>query len=101
LKIKKQDTVKIISGKDRGKTGKVVAILEDKIVVEGVNIIKKHKKKKQNQKDPGGIITIEAPIHISKVMLICPKTNKPTRVGYKLVNGKKSRFSKKGKTIIN
>ncbi|NMC59712.1 MAG: 50S ribosomal protein L24, partial [Candidatus Methanofastidiosa archaeon] len=82
MKIKKNDTVLVIAGNYKGKTGKVLKVFRDtnKVIVEGVNIVKRHSK--PTQKVPqGGIIQKEAPIHVSNVMLIDPKTNEPTRVG--------------------
>jgi large subunit ribosomal protein L24 len=87
LRIKKGDTVQVISGprEDKGKTGKVIAVYLDteRVLVEGVNRIKKHTKTGQSNRGSktGGIITQEAPIHISNVMLVDPETKKPTRVG--------------------
>ncbi len=101
MKIKNGDNVIIISGKDRGKKGKVTRALsrEDKVIVEGVNIKKKHQKpKKNNQK--GQIVEFTAPIHISNVMMIDKKTEQPTRIGYEMRGGKKVRVSKKSNTII-
>ncbi|RMH65099.1 MAG: 50S ribosomal protein L24 [Calditrichaeota bacterium] len=98
MKIKKDDTVKVMSGnyKDRGKVGKVLKVYPDqnKIIVEGVNIIKRHTK--PNQKNPqGGIVEKEAPIHVSKVMYYSTKFNVTTRVGYKfLEDGSKVRYCK-------
>lgn len=82
MKIKKNDTVLVIAGNYKGKTGKVLKVFRDtkKVIVEGVNIVKRHSK--PTQKVPqGGIIQKEAPIHVSNVMLVDPKTNEPTRVG--------------------
>ena len=103
MKLKKGDFVQVITGKDRGKQGKILSILrdKDKVVVEKVNVVKKHKKSTGNQKDPGGIIEFEAPIHISNVMLVDPEKNKPTRVGFKIVDKKKVRFSKKSGAVLN
>lgn len=97
MKIKKGDKVKVISGKDNGKMGKVISVLrdKDKVVVEKVNIVKKHKKKTGDQKDPGGIISFEAPINISNVMLVCSSCNKPTRLGFTIKDKKKKRICKK------
>ncbi|MCS7151989.1 MAG: 50S ribosomal protein L24 [Endomicrobia bacterium] len=100
-KIKKKDVVIVISGKDKGKKGEVIKVLpdEDKIIVSRVNIVKKHTR--PTQTDPGGIKEIEKPIHISKVKLICPKCNQPTRVGFKfLPDGNKVRYCKKCKEMI-
>lgn len=96
MKIKKGDTVKIISGKDRNKTGKVTNALikEGKIVVEGINISKKHSRpKKQGQK--GQIVQIAMPINISNAMIICAGCNKTTRVSKKMVGNKMVRVCKK------
>ncbi len=96
MKIKKNDNVMIISGKDRGKSGKVLKIFPktDSVVIEGANIRKKHSRsKKQGQK--GQIIQKPAPIHTSNVMLICSACNKPRRIGYKIFENKKTRICKK------
>ncbi len=96
FKIKKGDLVMVMSGKDRGSKGHVLQVIrsKDRVVVEGVNIIKK-RVKPTAENPSGGIIEKEAPIHISNVMLVDPKTGEPTRVGYKIVDGKKVRYSKK------
>jgi large subunit ribosomal protein L24 len=101
-KIKRGDTVKILSGKERGKTGEVVAVLlkEGKVVVKGINIVTRHKKQTANEK--GGLIKVESPISIGRAMLVDPKTGKPTRVRFELdkKTGKKTRVSTKtGKPI--
>ena len=100
-KIKKGDSVFVISGKDKGKIGKVLKMLieKDKAIVQGVNIAKKHTKPSQTNK--GGIESIEMPIHISNLSFLDPKSNKGSRVGFRfLENGKKIRFLKKsGETI--
>ena len=86
--IRKGDLVQVISGKDRGKKGKVIAVLtdSDRVLVEGVNRIKKHTRVTQNQRgaQSGGIITTEAPLHVSNVM-VCDSDGKPTRIAKKLV----------------
>lgn len=84
--IKKGDTVIVITGRDKGKTGKVVRVLheDDKVIVERIAIVKRHRKP-QGQ-NPGGILEKETPIHVSNVMLLCPSTNKPTRVGRKALD---------------
>ena len=95
MKIKKDDKVIVLSGKDKGKQGKILSADPKamKVVVEGVNVATKHQKPmKQGQE--GGIITVETPIYASKVQLVCPKCDKGTRVGYKLVDGKKVRVCK-------
>ena len=102
LHVKKGDTVVVLSGKDKGKQGKVIEALpkKDKVVVEGVNKVKRHTK--PNQKAPqGGIITKEAPMHARKVMLVCPACSKATRIAKKEVNGKMVRACKKCGEIID
>ena len=96
LHIKKGDTVYVNAGNDKGKTGKVLSVIpsKDRAIVEGVNMVKKHTK--PNSKQPqGGIVEQEAGIHISNLQLIDPKSGKPTRVGYKMVDDKKVRYAKK------
>ena len=100
-KFKKGDTVKVIAGKDKGKTGKVLAVIpeKDRIVVEKVNVIKKHKRPDQRSK--GGIVEKEGSIHVSNVGLFCNKCNKPVRVqSKKLEDGKKVRICSKCKDVI-
>ena len=94
MKIKKGDTVQIITGKDRGKAGRIIRVLtsNNRVVVEGLNLIKKHQRPTQ-ENPQGGIVEKEASIHHSNVMLI--DKNKPTRIGYKIEKGKKIRYSKK------
>ena len=96
MKIRKNDQVLIISGKDKGKKGKIVAVLRkrNKIVVEGINIVKKHMKPK-NEGQKGQIIDMPSPLDVSKVKLICPKCGQPTRVGYKIEGERKYRICKK------
>jgi large subunit ribosomal protein L24 len=103
MKIQKNDNVLIISGKDRGKKGKVRKALpdKDKVIVEGFNMIKRHSKTKGKTRQ-AGIIELEAPIHISKVMIICNKCNKPARVGYRaLEDGNKARYCHNCSEIID
>jgi large subunit ribosomal protein L24 len=93
LGIKKNDTVMVISGDEKGKKGRVLSIQakDRRILIEGVNIIKKHMKPNR-QYSQGGIIDKEAPVHLSNVMLLCPKCANPTRIGNKVLeNGKKIR----------
>ncbi|MED3661721.1 50S ribosomal protein L24 [Ureibacillus sp. FSL K6-8385] len=102
MHVKKGDKVKVITGKDKGKVGVVLAAFpkKERVIVEGVNIVKKHVK--PNQSNPqGGIVSQEAPIHVSNVMLIDPKTGEPTRVGYRFENGKKVRYAKKSGAVID
>ncbi|WP_084783987.1 50S ribosomal protein L24 [Paenibacillus sp. FJAT-26967] len=103
LHVKKDDTVFVISGKDKGKKGRVIAAYprENRVLVEGINMIKKHAKPSQANPQ-GGIINQEASIHASNVMLVDPKSGKPTRVGYKVLeNGKKVRIAKKSGEAID
>jgi len=95
FKLKKEDTVEIIAGKDKGKRGKILKILRDKdrLVVEGANIVKKAKKRR-SQQDRGGIIEIEAALHSSNVMIVCKKCG-PTRIGHKIEGDKKIRVCRK------
>ncbi len=101
LHVKKGDTVVVLSGKDKGKQGKIITAMPraGKVVVEGVNKVKRHSK--PSLKVPnGGIITKEMPMHACKVQLVCPACNKPTRIGHKDVNGKNSRVCKKCGEVI-
>ena len=94
--IKKGDTVYVNAGNDKGKTGKILKVMpeKDRAIVEGVNLVSKHTK--PNAQHPqGGIIKQEAGIHVSNLQLIDPQSGKPTRVGYKTVDGKKVRYAKK------
>lgn len=102
MHVKKGDKVKVITGKDKGKTGVVLAAFpkKNRVIVEGVNIIKKHSKPSQ-ENPQGGIISKEAPIHVSNVMPIDPKTGEPTRVGYKVIDGKKVRIAKKSGAVLD
>ncbi len=101
FKIKTGDQVVVLTGKDKGAKGKVVKIIKDKdrVIVEGVNMIKKHVKP-STENPQGGIVEKEAPIHISNVALVDPKTGKATRVGYEIKDGKKVRVSKKSGEVI-
>ena len=96
MNIKKDDKVVVLSGKDKGKEGKVLSAdpKGGKLIVEGVNVATKHQKPK-NQQDQGGIIKTETPIYACKVMVVCPKCGKPTRVAHKITDGKKARICKK------
>lgn len=97
FKIKTGDYVQVMSGKDRGKKGKVLKVLRDKdrVLVEGINIITK-RVKPTAENPQGGLVEKEAPIHISNVMLVDPKSGEPTRVGYRFdENGNKIRYAKK------
>ena len=103
LHVKKDDTVIVISGKDKGKKGRVIAAYprENRVLVEGVNIVKKHARPSQANPQ-GGIIQKEAPVHVSNVMHIDPKSGKVTRIGYKVLdNGKKVRIAKRSGAQID
>ncbi|ADI25191.1 50S ribosomal protein L24 [Geobacillus sp. G4] len=102
MHVKKGDKVQVISGKDKGKQGVILAAFpkKNRVIVEGVNIVKKHAKPSQANPQ-GGIIEKEAPIHVSKVMPLDPKTGEPTRIGYKIVDGKKVRYAKKSGEILD
>jgi large subunit ribosomal protein L24 len=100
LKIKKGDKVEVIAGANKGKQGIVSQIIKEKnrAVVEGVNIVKRHTKPANN--NPGGIVEMSAPLHISNLALLDPKSGKPTRVGYEMIKNEKVRVSKKSGEII-
>ena len=101
LHVKKGDTVVVLSGKDKGKQGKIITAMPKagKVIVEGINKVKRHSK--PSLKVPqGGIITKEMPLHVCKVQLVCPACNKPTRIGHKEINGKNSRVCKKCGEVI-
>ena len=101
MQVKSGDKVVVISGKDKGKTGKIMRVLpkENRVIIEGVNMITKHKKP-AGPTSPGGIVKYEAPINASKVMYYCDKDNTGVRVGHKIENGKKTRVCKKcGKVL--
>lgn len=97
LKIRKGDKVRVIAGRDIGKEGEVEKVVSDesRAVVAGINLLKKYVRKR-GEREPGGIVTVAAPIHLSNLMLICPKCSKPTRVGGKVRdNGKKVRICRR------
>lgn len=103
MRIKTGDQVVVIAGKDKSKKGRVLRVLpkENRVVVEGVNIVKRHTKPSPAHPE-GGILEREAPIHASNVMLVDPKTGEPTRVGYKfLEDGTKVRYAKKSGEVID
>ena len=101
LKIKAGDTVQVIAGDHKGEKGKVLKVDREKnrAIVEGVNLISKHTKPSA-QNPQGGIIKKEAPIHISNLSLLDPKSGEPTRVEYQVKDGKKVRISKKSKQVV-
>ena len=96
MNIKKDDKVIVLSGKDKGKQGKVLTAdpKAEKVIVEGVSVATKHQKPRKQGED-GGIIKVETPLYVSKVQLVCPKCGKSTRVAHKLTDGKKVRVCKK------
>ena len=102
MNFKKGDKVVVITGKDKGKEGTITKTLraENKVIVEGINVVKKHVKPQGNQ--PGSIVEVEAPIHASNVMIIDPKTKKGTRIGHEIdKKGKKIRVSKKSNSNLD
>ena len=96
MRIKKGDTVQVLSGTDKGKTGEVLEVIpkSEKIIVKGVNVRKKHVKPRK-QGEEGGIISVECAIHSAKVNVVCPKCNKPSKIGYEIVKDEKVRVCKK------
>lgn len=101
LKVKSGDLVKVIAGNHKGEQGKIVRIFIDKntAIVEGVNVVSKHTKPSA-QNPQGGITKKEAPIHISNIALVDPKTKQATKVGYRMEGDKKVRFSKKSNQVL-
>lgn len=100
MRLKKDDTVKIIAGKDKGVTGKIIKVdtENERVYVQGANMVSKSMKKR-NQQDQGGIVKVEASVHVSNVALVT-KNGATTRLGYKIENGKKVRYAKKtGETV--
>jgi len=96
MKLRKGDTVKVLSGNDKGKTGEVIEIIPktNKVIVKGVNVRKKHIKPRK-QGEEGGIVSVECAIHSAKVNVVCPKCGKATKVGYVIEKGEKVRVCKK------
>lgn len=102
LKIKKNDEVVLIAGKDKGRRGKVLRVLDrERVVVEGVNMIKKHQKPNPQRNTQGGIVEKEAPLHISNVAIYNPITKKADRVGFKVLEGRKVRCFKSNNEMID
>ncbi|MEE1212892.1 MAG: 50S ribosomal protein L24 [Treponema sp.] len=101
FKIRKNDTVEVIAGKDKGKRGTVLSVLtkKDAVIVSGVNIVKKAMKKR-SQQDQGGIAEIEAPLNISNVGIVCKKCGRPVKIGYKMDGDKKVRVCRKCGEIL-
>jgi large subunit ribosomal protein L24 len=97
FKIKKGDTVVVLTGKDRGVRGRVLYVMptEDRILIENVNFVKRHQRKRRTRVETGGIQQKEAPVHLSNVMVVCPKCNEPTRVATRVgEDGVRSRVCK-------
>lgn len=96
MNIRKGDTVQVITGKYRSKKGEVKTVLRDenKVVVEGVNVVKRHVKSGRTQARQAGIVEVEAPIHVSNVMIVCPSCGESVRVGHRIENGEKVRYCK-------
>ena len=102
--IRKNDNVVVTTGKDRGKRGRVLRVVPDKnrLVVEGVNIIKRHTKANPQKNIKGGLVEREAPLHASNVQLVCPECGKPTRLGRKLLgDGRKVRICRKCEGVVD
>ena len=102
-RVKKGDTVAVVSGKDKGKTGRILRMFpaQGKVIVERINLIKRHTKRK-SQGEQGGIIEKEAPLHLSKAMFFCGKCSRPTRIGRKMLSdGKKVRICRKCGEVVD
>ena len=101
-RIKKNDSVMVIAGKERGKTGKVLRVFpaRDRALVERLNMVKRHIKPRSPQ-DSGGILEKEAPLHLSNLMLVDPQDGRPTRVGFKIVDGRKMRVSRRTGNVLD
>ncbi len=101
LKVRKGDTVVVITGRDKGKTGSVLRVFptENRVLVQGINVVKRHTRPRPGQ--TGGIVEKENPIHASNVALVDPKDNKPTRVGFKTVDGRKLRVARRSGEMID
>ncbi|WP_218354470.1 50S ribosomal protein L24 [Alteromonas lipotrueiana] len=101
-KIRRDDEIVVLAGKDKGKTGKVLKVLiaDNRVVVEGVNLIKKHQKPNPQAGQPGGVIEKEASIHVSNVAIVNPATGKADRVGFRFEDEKKVRFFKSNGELV-
>ncbi|MFC4624971.1 50S ribosomal protein L24 [Daeguia caeni] len=100
-KIRKGDSVVVLSGKDKGRKGEVLKVMpkDEKALVRGINIVKRHQRQTQTQE--AGIIAKEAPIHLSNLAIVDPKDGKPTRVGFRIEDGKKVRVAKRSGALID
>jgi large subunit ribosomal protein L24 len=104
IRLKKNDLIEVISGRDSGKRGKVLVVLPEKgrVIVQGVNFIKRHTRPNPNRNIKGGIAEREAPIHVSNVMIVSPDDDKKTRIGSKLLpDGRKVRISRRGGEVLD
>jgi large subunit ribosomal protein L24 len=104
MRIRKNDVVEVISGRDRGKRGKVLVVLPDKgrLLVQGVNFIKRHTRPNPQKNIKGGIAEREAPIHVSNVMIVSPEDDKPTRIGFRTMpDGRKARIGRRGGEVLD
>ena len=101
MKIRKNDTVIVITGRDKGKTGSVLRVFptENRVLVQGINVVKRHQSPRAGQ--TGGIVEKENPIHASNVALVDPKDNKPTRIGFKTIDGRKLRVARRSGELID
>jgi len=101
-RIKKNDSVMVVAGKERGKIGKVMRVLpaQNRALVERLNMVKRHVKPRSPQ-DSGGILEKEAPLHLSNLMLVDPQDGRPTRVGFKIVDGRKMRVSRRTGNVLD
>ena len=101
-KIRRDDEVVVLAGKDKGKQGKVIKVLaeDDRLIVEGVNMVKKHQKPNPQLNVPGGIVDKEAAIHVSNIAVVNPKTGKADRVGFRFEDEKKVRFFKSNGELV-
>jgi large subunit ribosomal protein L24 len=102
--IRKNDNVVVTTGKDRGKRGRVVRVVPDKnrVIVEGVNIIKRHTKANPQRQIKGGLVEREAPLHASNVQIVCPECGKPTRIGRRVLgDGRKVRVCRKCEGVVD
>ena len=103
IRIRKDDKVMVITGKDAGKLSKVLKVLrkKDRVLVEKVNMVKRHMRANPYRQQPGGIVEKEMPVHVSNLMVVCAACAKPTRVGYRYTeDGKKLRFCKKCNEVM-
>jgi len=101
MKIRKGDTVMVTTGRDKGKSGSVLSVMpaEGRVLVQGINVVKRHTRASAQQR--GGIVEKETPIHVSNVAVLDPKDNRPSRVGFKTVDGRKLRFARRSGEMID